>query len=135
MSTAREEIELAGRIGKLLEQGNSQLDQRISLRLYEARCDALRHQMVPAATLGIAGMGHHVFDLLHPHRHRIIALLALAFGALSVHLWQNAQEVDAMAEIDTLLLSDEVPPSAYTDQGFLKWLQRVSESNDDSLPD
>jgi uncharacterized protein YjiS (DUF1127 family) len=135
VSTARKEIEIAGRIRELLEQGNTRLDQRISLRLYEARCDALRHQMAPAATLGIAGMGHHVVDLVQHHRRGIVALLALAVGALSVHLWQNAQEVDALAEIDTELLSDEVPPSAYTDQGFLEWLQRVSESEEESLPE
>jgi uncharacterized protein YjiS (DUF1127 family) len=135
MSTAHEEREVANRIRALLDHGNANLDQKITLRLYEARCDALRHQMAPVATMGVAGLGHHVIDAFQHHRRGIAALLALSLGALSVHLWQNAQEADELAEIDTELLSDELPPSAYTDQGFLEWLQRLSESNDESLPE
>ena len=135
MSNPREDTEVASRIRNLLNQSNADLDQKIALRLYEARCDALRHQMAPVVTVGIAGIGHHVIDLVQHHRRGIIALLALAVGSVSVDLWQNAQEVDALAEIDTELLSDEVPPDAYTDQGFMEWLQRLSESEDDSLPE
>jgi hypothetical protein len=135
MSNSHEEAEVGRRIRDLLNQGNVDLDQRIALRLYEARCDALRHQTVPVAALGVAGIGHHVVDLFQHHRRGVIALFALAIGALGVHLWQNAQEVDALAEIDTELLSDEVPPAAYTDQGFLEWLQRLSESEEESLPE
>lgn len=135
MSNPREEVEVTSRIRELLNQGNTDLDQRIALRLYEARCDALRHQTAPVVAVGIAGIGHHVVDLVQHHRRGIIALVALAVGAVSVDLWQNAQEVDALAEIDTELLSDEVPPDAYTDQGFMEWLQRLSESEDDSLPE
>ena len=135
MSNPREETEVANRIRELLNEGNADLDQRIALRLYEARCDALRHQTAPVMAAGIVGIGHQVVDLVQHHQRGIIALLALAVGAVSVDLWQNAQEVDALAEIDTELLSDEVPPGAYTDQGFLRWLQRVSESEDESLPE
>lgn len=135
MSNSRNETEVASRIRELLNQSNSDLDQRIVLRLYEARCDALRHQTAPVVAVGIAGIGHHVIDLIQHHRRGIMALLALAVGAASVDLWQNAQEADALAEIDSELLSDEVPPDAYTDQGFMEWLQRLSESEDNSLPE
>jgi hypothetical protein len=135
MSATDEQTEVASRIRELLDCGNANLDQKISLRLYEARCDALRHQMVPVTTMGVAGFGLHVIDVFQHHRRGIAALLALSLGALSVHLWQNAQEADELAEIDTELLSDEVSPSAYTDQGFLEWLQHLSESNVEPLPE
>ena len=36
------ELEFAGRVRNVLNQGATALDQKAALRLYEARCDALR---------------------------------------------------------------------------------------------
>jgi len=133
MSRKPTESDVAGRIRGLLDQGAASLDQRVSLRLYEARCDALRHQAAPVAVLGLAGFGHHLADTLHHHYRGILAFIALAVGAMGVQVWHNFQQADELAEIDTELLSDEVPPSAYTDPGFLEWLQHLSESEEEPL--
>jgi hypothetical protein len=133
MSHKPTESDVAGRIRGLLDQSAANLDQRVSLRLYEARCDALRHQAAPVAVLGLAGVGYHLADMLHHHYRGILAFIALAVGAMGVQVWHNFRQADELAEIDTELLSDEVPPSAYTDPGFQEWLHHLSESEEEPL--
>jgi hypothetical protein len=133
MNNVSEEVEFAKRIRSALDQGTTTVDEKVSLRLYEARCDALRHQPVPVAATGIASFGHILAQGWHNHHRGILAFIALVIGALGVQLWQTEQEATELADIDSELLSDEVPPSAYTDQGFLEWLNRLSESEEESF--
>jgi hypothetical protein len=135
MNKVRDETELAARIRGMLDQGTAELSPKAARRLYEARCDALRHQVAPVAALSLAGVGHLFGDSIHKHYRGILAFLALAVGAMGVQVWQNEQEAAALAEIDSELLGDEVPPSAYTDQGFMEWLQQLSQSEEASLPE
>ncbi|MBI5786522.1 MAG: DUF3619 family protein [Rhodocyclales bacterium] len=135
MNKTTDEADLAARIRGMLDQGTAEISQKASLRLYEARCDALRHQGAAVAALSLAGIGHTLGSSFHRHYRGILALVALAVGAMGVQVWQNEQEAAALAEIDSELLGDEVPPSAYTDQGFLEWLQQISESDEESLPE
>jgi hypothetical protein len=136
MTKSTDEANLAARIRGLLDQGTAEISEKAALRLYEARCDALRHQAIPVSGLGLAGVGHLVSHSIQRHYRGILAVVALTIGAAGVQLWQNEQEAAEMAEIDSELLGDEVPPSAYTDQGFLEWLQRLSESDEEaSLPE
>ncbi len=133
MNKTTDEAQFAARIRGALDQGLANLDSKASLRLYEARCDALRHQAAPIAVLSLAGVGQLLGDSWHRHYRGVLAFLALAIGALGVQIWQNYQQADELAEIDSALLTDEVPPSAYTDPGFLEWLQHLSDSDAESL--
>jgi hypothetical protein len=135
MNNSDIEKEFKDRIRSALNQGTSHLDSNIALRLYEARCDALRHQSQPAGSLGMAGIGQLVVSSLQGHFRGVLALLALLIGVAGGQVWYNTQQATELAEIDSALLGDEVPPSAYTDQGFMEWLQHVSESDDNSLPE
>jgi hypothetical protein len=135
MRENQNELEFAGRVRDMLNASAENLDQSVATRLYESRCDALRHQAAPVAVLSLAGLGHFMSDSLHSHYRGILAFVALAIGAIGVQLWQNDLDATELAEIDSALLSDEVPPSAYTDQGFMEWLNRLSEQEDDSLPE
>lgn len=133
MKRITDEAAFAARIRGALDQGASELGAKASRRLYEARCDALRHQAAPVAALSLAGVGQLLGDSWHRHYRGILAFLALAIGAMGVQVWQTVQQADELAEIDSALLTDEVPPSAYTDPDFLEWLQHLSESDGDSL--
>ena len=53
---------------------------------------------------------------------------------MGVQFWQNLQTASELAEIDSALLSDEVSPGAYLDQGFMEWLNHLSQQEEDSLP-
>lgn len=135
MRENQNELEFASRVRDMLNASAENLDQSVAVRLYESRCDALRHQAAPVAALSLAGLGHFMSDSLHSHYRGLLAFVALAVGAIGVQVWQNDEDAAELAEIDSALLSDEVPPSAYTDQGFMEWLNRLSEQEDDSLPE
>jgi len=125
-------------IRRMLDQGSDGLDRKVLTRLYEARQDALSHQVQPVAALSLAGFGqgidHFFVEPLQGHVRGILAIVAIAVGAMGVQFWQNSQTAAELAEIDSALLSDEVSPGAYLDQGFMEWLNHLSEQDEDSLP-
>ena len=53
----------------------------------------------------------------------VVPLVLLVIGLFGVHQLTQRQQVLAAAEIDALLLSDDVPPDAYRDPGFLEFLK------------
>ncbi len=53
----------------------------------------------------------------------VLPVLALAAGLVVIQQWQARAEIDDAAEIDAALLSDDLPPSAYSDAGFVEFLK------------
>jgi Protein of unknown function (DUF3619) len=51
-------------------------------------------------------------------------LMVLAVGLLLVGYLDNDERIRAAAEIDAVLLADELPPRAYTDPGFAEYLKQ-----------
>lgn len=136
MKYQNNEAEFAARVRRILDQDVASIDARVAARLRDARHRAVaRHAELSFATTSTAGGGHGVFQSLHRHHRGVLALLALLMGAFGMHIWQEHREVQTMAEIDMALLSDEVSPGAYLDQGFTAWLDRLSQHEEDSLPE
>lgn len=52
-----------------------------------------------------------------------LPLLALAFGLISIGAHTDRQATSDLADLDTALLTSDLPPSAYADPGFLHFLQ------------
>ena len=50
-------------------------------------------------------------------------LAVLLIGLVVITQWNNREQVLAAAEIDMQLLSDELPPKAYSDPGFAEFLR------------
>lgn len=50
-------------------------------------------------------------------------LLILVLGLVLIRTWTTQEQVLAAAELDTLLLSDELPPTAWSDPGFREFLE------------
>ncbi len=72
------------------------------------------------------GHGRRLDDGPVAWRWRIAALLpvlALVAGLWGVHLYRTEETVQAAAEIDTALLTDDLPPDAYADPGFAEYLR------------
>jgi len=51
-------------------------------------------------------------------------LLVLVAGLVLIQHWNSRAQIDAAAEIDAALLSDDLPPAAYTDPGFGEFLKQ-----------
>lgn len=56
-----------------------------------------------------------------------LPLVVLVCGLVLIQQSKNAGQIDAAAEIDTILLADELPPAAYTDPGFAEFLKSPVE--------
>jgi hypothetical protein len=52
-----------------------------------------------------------------------LPLIALLMGLASIHVFQNEHRTNEIASLDAELLTDDLPPDAYTDPGFLVFLK------------
>jgi len=57
----------------------------------------------------------------------LLPLTLLIAGLLLVHRGQLHEQIRATAEVDTALLSDHLPPAAYSDPGFAEFLRTEKE--------
>jgi hypothetical protein len=57
----------------------------------------------------------------------LVPLLVLVCGLLFIQHWHILSQIDAAAEIDAALLSDDLPPAAYSDPGFSQFLSAPRE--------
>lgn len=58
-----------------------------------------------------------------------IPLIALIVGLVAINVVQNDNRAKEVAEVDAALLTDDLPPAAYTDPGFAQFLK----SNHDQI--
>lgn len=56
-----------------------------------------------------------------------LPLLLLAAGLLLIEHGQVNEQIAAAAEVDTALLSDKLPPAAFTDPGFAEFLRDTED--------
>jgi hypothetical protein len=65
----------------------------------------------------------------------IAPLVVLVFGLIGIAQWQDDSRINDIAEVDAALLSDDVPPDAYADSGFMAFLKNGPLSESDSPSD
>jgi hypothetical protein len=58
-----------------------------------------------------------------------LPLLALVFGLMAIQWVQQDTVISEIAAIDSALLTDELPPDAYTDAGFAQFLKQGLSTN------
>ena len=51
-------------------------------------------------------------------------LVALGAGLMGIYHWQQQKRVEELADVDAAMLLDDLPPTAYADQGFHVFLKR-----------
>lgn len=52
-----------------------------------------------------------------------LPILALIVGLVAINVNANDDRAKELAEVDTLLLTDDLPPAAHTDPGFAQFLK------------
>ncbi|MVT38835.1 DUF3619 family protein [Acidovorax citrulli] len=55
-------------------------------------------------------------------------LTALAVGLVVINVAQEEKGMNEVAEVDAALLTDDLPPSAYADPGFLQYLKTTAQA-------
>jgi hypothetical protein len=112
-----------------LNQGLDSLDVKVLERLHQSRQAALDSQRAAVGGLSIAGIGHSVELAILSNARKLLAIAALSVGAMGSYYWDAFAESQEYEEVDSALLADELPPSAYLDRGFHAWLERASDSS------
>ena len=128
----------ARRVASRLTQAGDDLHHDIAERLRAARMQALAQRKRPAtrpvlhlrpseavlpqgATAALGG-GDHPSHWWHAAAS-IAWIAALLIGLAWVHQAQVENVTTELTEIDTALLTDDLPPSAYADPGFTQFIK------------
>ena len=53
----------------------------------------------------------------------VVPLIALVVGLLAINSIQSDNRAQEVAEVDAALLTDELPPAAFADPGFIQFLK------------
>lgn len=126
---------LARQVAAQLDQSLRDLPHDISERLRAARTRAVaaRRQQVPVLATGLRVQKGTLVLEGGPDKMRfwgwmgsVIPLITLVLGLFVIHSLQNDWRADELASVDTALLTDELPPTAYTDPGFLRFIRAGS---------
>lgn len=123
------EQQFGNHIRRILTQ-RAAIDGRTAERLRAAREQALARQRrkpltalewVHEAIGGLGGWSGVSFRLVAP-------LVVLALGLSAIYAWQQNHRLAQIEELDTMLLTDDLPIDAYLDRGFQNWLKKRAES-------
>lgn len=130
LSYSEPQSRFARRVAHRLDAGAQELPHDITQRLRFGREQALRAARAAAVaqaqaaslrdgTLALRGL---------PWRWRVASLMPLVVlvgGLYLIGQVHRSQQIHAAAEVDAVLLADELPPAAYTDPGFAEYLKRT----------
>ena len=126
-----EDIGFIYKIRQILNQGTVSLDTDVQARLMQARQIALAHREATATNTGfvLAGFSSWIAHQLYGHARSLAIVIAISVGTASIYYWNSIEQAQERDEIDSALLTDELPPSAYLDPGFQAWLDPTSSSS------
>lgn len=135
-----QERRFAHEIRVALDASAEALPRDISERLAAARRMALAARKaevrahVPQLVLPNAPHGYAFDDEDDTPLHRagawlrklalVWTLIALGAGLMGIYHWQQQKRVEELADVDAAMLLDDLPPTAYADQGFHVFLKR-----------
>lgn len=128
--------QFAMRVTARLSEGNSELPYDITERLRAARTQALAKRKLvsvaqqsatptilvnlgSSAALGRSGEKSGWWNALMS----AIPILALVVGLVVINTDQDERSAIDVAEVDAALLTDDLPPAAYADPGFVQFLK------------
>lgn len=121
------ELEFGQRIRQQLNSGLQDIHPATAHRLRTARERALACQKVAVHQSALVAVGtfiQHRFDNLR--LTQVLAAFALLLGVALSTAWVADQRVAELGDIDSALLSNDLPVAAFTDRGFDAWLKRTS---------
>lgn len=58
----------------------------------------------------------------------VLPLIALVVGLLAINSFQNDNRTQELAEVDAALLTDDLPPAAFADPGFVQFLKNTRQT-------
>lgn len=110
-----------------LSAGTDEMPYEIRERLRAARTRAVQARRPEAEPVavgrgGVATLGAREGSWLH-RIASVLPLLVLAAGLVLLHGFSSERRASELAEVDAALLTDDLPPAAYADPGFVQFLK------------
>jgi hypothetical protein len=127
------------RVAARLSVGADELPHDISERLRAGRMQALARRKqaplrraAPAVATQVAGVSGGTATLgggwgrggWWTRLAAVAPLVALVAGLVTISAWQEDSRTTEMASVEAALLTDDLPPAAYTDPGFAQFLKQ-----------
>lgn len=120
------------RTASYLSAATAELPHDISERLRVARVQAVSRRMITKAlSVGVvhsggsaaltwgSGEGLSWWSRIGS----VLPLIALVAGLLAINSFQSDNRTQELAEVDAALLTDDLPPAAFADPGFVQFLK------------
>ena len=128
------EDQFGQRLAARLSAGNRELPHDISERLRVARAQAVaaRKQAPQLRTEPVVVQSGHTLTMGGGWWTRIgsvVPLIALVAGLITISVMQDDDRASELAEVDSALLTGDLPPAAYTDPGFAQFLKAENASD------
>ena len=128
------EDQFGQRVAARLSAGSQELPHDIGERLRVARAQAVAARKLPPQlrTAPVAVQSGHTVTLGGSWWTRIgsaVPLIALVAGLITISVMQDDDRASELAEVDSALLTGDLPPAAYTDPGFAQFLKADSASD------
>jgi hypothetical protein len=122
-----DDLNFAYKVRHALNEHLDQLPPSATERLAAARKLAVSrkkaHAPVRVAQRQLAGnVGAFFSSSMFGKMAVIVPLLALVVGLAGIYEYEEQQRIAELAELDAAVLSDELPLTAYLDQGFNAYL-------------
>ena len=116
-----------------LSAGTADLPRDISERLRAARTQAVSQRKIPktqtashviqAGRSAALTWGNDEGLNWWGRIGSVLPLIALVAGLLAINSFQSDNRAQEIAEVDSALLTDELPPAAFADPGFIQFLK------------
>ncbi len=121
-----------------LSAGTTELPYDISERLRAARAQAVSQRKIaqvqtPSSVLNMGGSaalswGNEDGIGWWGRIGTVLPLIALVVGMLAISSLQSENRADELAEVDSALLTDALPPAAFADAGFVQFLKSTRQA-------
>ena len=121
-------------VAERLSAGADDMPYELRERLRAARVRAVQARKKPAVAPVMVANGGNAATLalgdgpgLFTRIASVLPLLLLVAGLVLIHDFQSERRASELAEVDADLLTDDLPPSAYADPGFVQFLKQSSQ--------
>ena len=138
-TTLKTEDQFGQLVARALSANLEQLPYEVQERLRAGRMRAIAARRVSAVLATrpqVQQMGDGTLTLGAPWKGwtpvaSLFPMVLLVVGLLTINVVLDEYRANEVAEVDSALLTDDLPPTAYTDPGFVQFLKlSVTEDTD-----
>jgi hypothetical protein len=134
---ARFGLRIASALNRQGDATGHDISERLRVGREQALARARTSRRVTAAVastgtqvVGVSASGAALLDR-HPmwwtRLASMVPLVTLVVGLVLIDQWHDQAQINAAADVDSALLVDDLPPTAYSDPGFVEFLKNPRE--------